>query len=244
MCRRIRESSNFLLFTNPGKPVTLAHYFWGLEKSGEWVLIDVGFPRESLKKRGEEPQDFLGPDQLLANVGADPAGVKKVILTHLHWDHISGLDLFKNATFYLQRREFDFFTGAFVRFPIVKRSVEMEDILKLVRLNYEGRLVLVDGDYPMDDGVDVFFTGGHTPGTQGVRVRGKERAIWITGDITPFYRNFKEEIPPGIYSNLQEILLAYGNIRRMLRPQDDILPGHDPEVTEKFPFDNGIARIL
>jgi glyoxylase-like metal-dependent hydrolase (beta-lactamase superfamily II) len=120
----------------------------------------------------------------------------------------------------------------------------MEDILKLVRLNYEGRLVLVDGDYQMENGVDAFFVGGHTPGTQGVRVSGKDRTIWISGDITPFYRNFKEEIPPGIYSNLQEILLAYGNIRRRLGPRDDILPGHDPEVANQFPFNNGIARIL
>ncbi len=244
LCRRIRESSTFLLFTNPGKPIAISHYFWGLKKPDETILIDVGFPWEALQKKGEEVKDFLSPEKLLANIGVDPGEIKRVILTHLHWDHVSAIDLFKNATYFLQKREFEFFTGPLVQHPIVKRSVDIEDMMKLLRLNYEGRLVLLDGDCQIEDGVDLFLMGGHTPGTQGVKISGSGREILITGDNTPFYRNLMEGIPPGIYSNLQEVLWGYQKVKKMMKSLNDILPGHDPEVAVRFPFDRGVITVF
>ena len=52
--------------------------------------------------------NFVNPVDLLARIGADKTNVKKVFITHLHWDHLGGIELFlqafPEAVFYVQER--------------------------------------------------------------------------------------------------------------------------------------------
>lgn len=46
----------------------------------------------------------------IAQLGYDPADVRHIILTHMHFDHISGLPDFPHATVHVHRAEYEAFT--------------------------------------------------------------------------------------------------------------------------------------
>ena len=60
-----------------------------LVKLKNYILIDAGSEdtKEELKKDLEE-------------LNLSPLDIQAILLTHNHWDHTSGLDLFKNAKVY------------------------------------------------------------------------------------------------------------------------------------------------
>jgi N-acyl homoserine lactone hydrolase len=80
------------------------------------VLIDTGlgknieqqFESNSFFDRQLFKFDALDPvyDQLLRN-NEDPVTVSKIIPTHLHWDHASGIEDFKQAQVWVQKEELE-----------------------------------------------------------------------------------------------------------------------------------------
>ena len=42
-----------------------------------------------------------------AALGIKPEDVTDVIISHVHWDHLDGIDLFPRARVWIQREEFD-----------------------------------------------------------------------------------------------------------------------------------------
>ncbi len=241
--KRMRDSSIHRLHTDPGTEIPMAYYFWGLRSGEEFIPVDTGFPLECASRRGAELTDYRSPRDLLKTLDVDPTRVRRVILTHLHWDHCGGLDLFPNALFFVQKRDIEFYTGPFSGHPALKAFVEMDSLLQLLRWNHEGRVVVLDGDRRMDDGLDLIHAGGHTPGSQMVRVRTGRGPVLITGDVVPLYANWSDSVPPGIYSHLEEVLRAYERMKGMVETLDDIIPGHDPGVAERFAFIGPVGRV-
>ena len=73
------------------------------------IMVDTGTPdaafvREYFGYTFERPAE---EDTLLQLTGAgiDPADVRDVVFTHLHWDHCSNVELFPNARFTVQDDE-------------------------------------------------------------------------------------------------------------------------------------------
>ena len=71
------------------------------------IMVDTGTPdaafvREYVGYSTFERPDGEDPLAVLNNAGVDPADVRRVVFTHLHWDHCSNLELFPNATFTVQ----------------------------------------------------------------------------------------------------------------------------------------------
>ena len=44
-------------------------------------------------------------------MGVDPASVTDIIISHAHWDHIGGIDLFPTATVWIQKAEYQYYTA-------------------------------------------------------------------------------------------------------------------------------------
>jgi glyoxylase-like metal-dependent hydrolase (beta-lactamase superfamily II) len=55
--------------------------------------LNAGFYREQFIKQWK-PADFVKPSEAMAWVGLKPEEVTDLIVSHMHWDHAGGIDLF------------------------------------------------------------------------------------------------------------------------------------------------------
>jgi hypothetical protein len=90
-----------LVMGAPGdKKIDIAMVFWVIQGGGHTILFDSGFHREKwIKEFGVT--DYLAPDEAVKEAGVTAASVTDIIVSHAHWDHMGGIDLFPNATIWI-----------------------------------------------------------------------------------------------------------------------------------------------
>jgi N-acyl homoserine lactone hydrolase len=104
----------------------------------------------------------------LAEHDLSPADVKVVVNSHLHFDHCGQNAVFKQAPFYVQRKELE----------RARKSGESIGWFDFAGARFE----LMDGDAEIADGVRVIATPGHTVGHQSVLVDGPDGTSVMIGD--------------------------------------------------------------
>jgi len=236
------EACQFFYREPSHEKITLYFYLWCLLGGPFPILIDTGFTREDAEVR--EVSKYINPTTLLSKIGVDALEVPLVLVTHLHWDHWGGYSLFPRATFWVQRKEVSFFTGPVARYEVYQRVTNPNALSELVRLNYSGRILLVEGAREVVPGVKVHWVGGHTAGTQIVTVRTARGEVVLTSDASHFYRNMERRQPVQIITNLPQMMRAFEKIEELAGSKDLIVVGHDPEVLNRFQqVEEGIIRI-
>jgi glyoxylase-like metal-dependent hydrolase (beta-lactamase superfamily II) len=206
---------------------------WYLKGTKNNIIVDLGpaDPEQCLQNHGRVIRKTAKqqPVNALKSIGLTPDDIKLVVMTHLHWDHGWGFHLFKNAKFFIQRKEIAYAVSP----PPCFRSQFYEDSLgKPQVVDYLDRVEIVEGDYEIEDGVSLVHLPGHTPGFQGVSVRTVKGHYLIAGDTVALYECWEQipHVPSGIFNNLDELYASMGRIEKMA---DFILPGHDKKVFEK-----------
>lgn len=220
----------------------LDYYFWVAANKARAVVIDVGFSEAAAASRG---RSFLRkPKDALAEIGVDPGQVEHVILTHLHYDHAGNHALFPRATFFVQEAELAFAAGRNASVPAFRSKTEPGELAELIRLNYEGRVQILDGDCEIVPGIRVHKVGGHTAGLQIVSVEtGRGRAI-VASDAAHYYQNLEQGIPHRTIHDINGVYDGFQRIRELASSPDLIIPGHDPQVLTRLRgVGDGIAEV-
>ncbi len=212
--------------------IGMDYFVWALTDGIRTVVVDLGFTEPVGTRRGR--QFLRSPVQGLAEIGIDAAHVEHVIITHFHYDHTGNHAFFPRAIFYVQDAEMRFYTGRHARHPSFAASIEVEDIAALIRLNYEGRLLFVDGEREILPGIAVHHVGGHTAGMQVVSVQTERGRAVLASDASHYYRNFAENIPFPTLHDLPGVHHAFQRIRELASTPDLIIPGHDPLVQTRL----------
>jgi glyoxylase-like metal-dependent hydrolase (beta-lactamase superfamily II) len=240
---RQADLSTFMLGTEPGREtITIDYFVWLLQGGAEPIVVDTGFTPQIAEARRRTY--VASPADQLRKLGVDPADVKKVLISHLHWDHFGGFRFFPNATFYLQTKEYQYWTGPVMRFRAARGSVEADDMAELVRLNMQGRVHFVDGVEEVTRGVSLHYVGGHTAGIQVARVNTRKGQVVVASDASHLFRNVEQNTPANLITNLPEMFSAFDAIRELSSGPDLWLPGHDPAVLQRFPTHSaGIACL-
>jgi glyoxylase-like metal-dependent hydrolase (beta-lactamase superfamily II) len=207
------------------------------------VLVDAGFYRDSLVQRWRV-RDFVRPNYALARWGIDRERVTDIIITHMHWDHAGGVDLFPNARVWIQKEEFEYYSTGEGR---GRGGVDPRDVAILTELQNQGRLNLIDGDAKeIIPGLTVYTGGRHTYASQYVGVSMSAGTAVIASDNLYLYENLEKRVP------IAQTLDAASNLRaqeRMLQIASEprlIVPGHDPQIFTRFGGLNaahGLAQI-
>jgi glyoxylase-like metal-dependent hydrolase (beta-lactamase superfamily II) len=209
-------------------------YFWYVEGNGTHLLIDVGFDLEESKDimptMIQEPE--WRPAERLKQIGVDPKSIEHIIVTHLHFDHLSStIDLFPNARLYLQKKEYE--TAKNPPHPWLVFAY-LPQIVERLDGDLKPRLNIIDGDAEILPGLSVMLVGGHTPGLQAVMLETKfGKKTCLTSDLCIFYRNIEEDKPIGICSCLVDVLTGMARIRK---EADHVIVNHDPRLEEEFPL--------
>ncbi|WP_299655044.1 N-acyl homoserine lactonase family protein [uncultured Jannaschia sp.] len=220
--RRCADSATFLLHVEAGREIEMAYRFWLLHGPGGIIAVDTGIDPDEAARRGIT--GIVPTERALAERGIDPGNIGTLILTHLHWDHVSALDAFPAAEVWLHRDEAAFFADPIRAHPQIDRYFSHHDSLR--RLLGSPRLRLVGGTAHIAAGVSLMPLPGHTPGHQGVVVTTAAGAEIIVADAAPFNRNILEEVPNGILYDLGASLTSLVRIRA--EGPAAVLTGHDP----------------
>jgi glyoxylase-like metal-dependent hydrolase (beta-lactamase superfamily II) len=224
--------------------IDIAMVLWLIRGGGRNVLFDSGFHRESWLKQFPTA-DYLRPDEAVKAAGVKPEDVTDIVISHAHWDHMGGIDLFPRATVWIQKQEFAYYTGDAWQPGGKHGGIDKEDVKELVRINTEGRLRLVDGDdVEILPGIRAYTGARHTYASQYIRVGGDSPFV-LASDNCYLYRNLAEHKASATFSEADQP----ANIRNQARmielagSADRVVPGHDPRQFEKFPAQGRIARI-
>ena len=225
-------SSEVFFGDHEGTPVGMDYFVWAITNGERTVVVDLGFTEEVGTRRGR--QFLRSPDRGLAEIGINCAAVEHVIITHFHYDHTGNHALFPRGTFYVQDAQMRFYTGRHARQPSFRRSIEVDDIVALVRLNYEGRVSFVDGEHEVVPGVRVHHVGGHTAGMQVVTVQTERGRAVLASDAAHYYRNLDDNVPFQTLHDLPGAYHAFRRLRELADAPDLIVPGHDPIVLQRL----------
>jgi glyoxylase-like metal-dependent hydrolase (beta-lactamase superfamily II) len=217
---------------------------WLIRGGGRNILFDSGFHRERWFKEWTIT-NYLRPDEAVKLAGIKPEEVTDVVISHAHWDHMGGIDLFPKATVWIQKEEFRYYTGDAWQPGGENGGIDPEDAAELVRLNTEGRLRLVDGDnVEIVPGIRAYTGGRHTYASQYLRVEGNSPFV-LASDNCYLYRNLAEHKASATFSEA-DYPANIKNQERMIQlagSPDRVIPGHDALQFQRFPTVGRVARI-
>lgn len=209
------------------------------------VLIDTGMHPDAardLRKDFGRPMSLLFRslkpsavpfDGQLRERGINPGTVERVIMTHLHVDHTSGMRLLPNATFLCSREEWrTAHAGRAEARGFVSHHLPDEDRVDLVDF------AAGESHGPFERTVDLFadgsvrllFTPGHTAGHLSVLVATDHGPVLVVGDAAYTERSIQDQILPLLtddddaYRSTLAALKAFTEAN----PGVPLVPSHDP----------------
>ena len=127
------------------RTLDIAMMVWVLRGPGDRVvLVDAGFHRDKFVARWK-PDGYSTPAKAVdAALGIPPERVTDIVISHIHWDHADGVDLFPKARVWIQREEYEHHVDA--SGGVRDRAIDPVVAGALHAVKTAGRLQLVAGD--------------------------------------------------------------------------------------------------
>ena len=224
--------------------IEITMVIWLIRGGGHTILFDSGFHRDTFLK--DFPmKDYVRPDEAVRLAGVNPEEVTDIVISHAHWDHMGGIDLFPKANVWIQKEEYRYYTMDAWQPGGQHGGIEPEDAKQLVQLNTEGRIRLVDGDnVEIFPGIRAYTGARHTYASQYLRVEGNPNFV-LASDNCYLYRNLSSHMASATFSDADHPanIAAQSRMIELAGSADRVVPGHDALQFHKFPADGRIAQI-
>ena len=216
------------------RTVDIAMMFWLLEgPDSRHVLVDAGFYRQKFLDDWK-PADYRRPSDAASAAGVAADSVTDIIISHIHWDHLDGADLFPNARIWIQRDEYSHYVGD--AGEALDAAIDSVDAAMLSGLNKAGRVQLVNGDaQEILPGIIAYTGGKHTFASQYVGVRTAKGTVVVASDNCYLYENLDKHRPIAQTLDAKSNLAAQDRMKKIASKTQWIVPGHDPAVFQRFP---------
>lgn len=168
----------------------------------------------------------------LASIKVEPSMVNKIVLSHLHLDHSSGLQLFRGnsgLTVFLDQEEIRSGKSIFSLFQgCIKKHREGMNIVPIAYSKNSPPFTEACDLYG-DHSVYIIRTPGHTPGHVSVFLNMSHGPIFLTFDAAHRKANIDENIPPkGEYDRAAASIESIRTFLKMAA-ETRVIYGHDPD---------------
>jgi glyoxylase-like metal-dependent hydrolase (beta-lactamase superfamily II) len=212
--------------------------------NGRSILVDAGFT-ETPAMYNMQAFTYMRPDSILKQININPTDITDLIITHPHWDHIGGIDLFPKAMLWMQEKDYNYFVGAAWQKDGDNSGFNSKDVYKIIQKNIDKQLTLVKGDsIEIIPGIRVFIGSRHTYESQYVLVGTGSDKVIIASDNTWLYYNLTSLLSIPITFDQKAFIENLKRMKSMVKNIDLIIPGHDPLVFSKFPkVAKGVVKI-
>ena len=246
---RLEKASALGLFTPRSRwwqvpvPAFLIHH----PTKGE-ILVDTGLhssvaasPAANLgravswfaKPKVEPDQDLLSQ---LRERDIDSKEIKLILLTHMHYDHTSGIAEFPNATFVVTNAEW--LAATTDSQPALRgyRPAHFDYLFDYRTVSFDGPEVSSYASFGRtidllgDGSIRLAYTPGHSAGHQSIICRLKDRDLVIAGDAIYTSAQLDDAPPPPFPVSEHTWKRSMNELKRFRDRYPDavIIPGHDP----------------
>jgi len=221
-------------FTDLDQIALVDYYVFVIRGGEQTIIVDCGCSPQLAKKRNLI--HYVNPTEVLKRIGVDARKVENVVVTHIHFDHVSGINLFPRANVFVQESEFNFW----IKNPMAQRApfLLVTDPMAnryLAKLQGTERLRLIRGDRQIFPGIELLRAPGHTIGHQVVAVQTAKGKAIIGSDAAHMFSSYRTDIPSALITDMIAWMKSYDKIRQKASSIDLIFPGHDPGMMQNYP---------
>ncbi len=240
--------ANWVLNGPDKDSVGIVFVFWLIkDNAGKNILVDAGCNNDLQAAIDFGLYNFTRPDSVLLEAGVKATDITDIIISHPHWDHVDGVNLFPNAHIWIQKDDYTYFVGQAWQKDANHGGFAKRDVLQLVELNIAGKLTMVDGDdKEIIPGIKVFTGSRHTYNSQYVQVQSGKDKVIIASDNIWIYYNLDKMMPAPAYGTFdaKSYVAAMQRMKTLASSPALIIPGHDAQMFARFTnISNNIIKI-
>jgi glyoxylase-like metal-dependent hydrolase (beta-lactamase superfamily II) len=225
-------------YGEPDAEIGMDYFFWLLRDGDGAVLVDTGYSVEAGERRGRTT--LVPPLEGLARAGVEPADVRQLVMTHLHYDHTGAVAAFGDVPTTVHRRDLEFWTGPLAAKHQFSHLIEPDEVAAVA--GARDLTVLEGRESQVAPGVEAICVGGHSPGQLVLVVEAADGPLVLASDTIHYYEEVELDRPFEVFVDLAEMYEGYATLRELVaRPGAVLLAGHDPEVCRRFPSDDGVV---
>lgn len=143
-----------------------------------------------------------------------------VVISHLHFDHCSNLDLFCNTSIpiYISKIEYDnYFVNRFIDCDLFSYFIYIEKHLNII---------LVTDEISIVPNVNIIFTPGHTLGHISLEINHTDKVL-LAGDALKTYNDYKKV---HLFGNAVSKEHYIETKKKIINNYNHIYCGHDGEI--------------
>jgi N-acyl homoserine lactone hydrolase len=216
------------------------------------ILVDTGLhpsvarnPRDNFGRflgrhyRVEEGRDIVSQ---LRDRGLTASDIDVVVLTHLHNDHASGIEVFPNSQFVVSATEWEAATRGSL--PILRgyRPSQYDFAFNYNSIDFDGDFVESYGPFGRsfdlfgDGSVLLAYTPGHSAGHTSIILRLPRRDFVIVGDAAYDWKQLEGRAEPMLVADEHNFRRSLRELQAYRRayPYALMVPGHDAEFFAKL----------
>lgn len=223
---------------------TLIFYIWVIRGKGKTILLDTGPPSNdedfaALRAacQGIDSRSLMkrlnSLDDVYAQAGISAEDIDALLITQPITYATGGMveQWFPRANVYISKAGVLEFILDRPGHPPAHAYFTESSWTFIRKLLIEDRLVLTDDPIDVADGICFETTGGHHPGSAGVKIATSKGRLGIL-ETAFLQENIVDELPVGVAEN---VALCRKSIIRYKRECDLVLASHDNTLMQRFP---------